>query len=127
MAQLYVLDLVKVMITPSGDETRSGIELEGPYSRPFTVYREWSGPVGYYFEQLVIKQEEEVAFESEPKQIFVRGLQSVTGYTDTVNQRARLKAGPCRVEFLIDGELMAYTEVEAFSPAPAGSLSPTGA
>lgn len=121
MAQLYVLDLVKVMITPAGDETRSGIELEGAYSRPFTIQRNWSGPVGYYFEQVVVKQDDEVAFESDPKQIFVRGLQSQTSYTDTVDQRIRLKPGPCQVAFLIDGVLMAYTDIEAFTLAPAGS------
>lgn len=121
MAQLYILDLVKVTITPAGDETRSGIELEGAYSRPFTVERNWSGPVGYYFEQVVVKQDDQVVFESEPRQIFVRGLQSQTTHTDTVEQRVRLKPGPCQVAFVIDGELMAYTEVEAFTLAPAGT------
>lgn len=121
MAQFYVLDLVKVIITPAGNETVSGIELEGAYSRPFNVYRDWSGPVGYYFEQIVVKQDDEVVYEGEPKQIFVRGLQSRTSYTDTINQRIRLKPGPCQVAFVIDGELMAYTEVEAFTLSPAGA------
>lgn len=121
MARQYVLDLVTVTITPADNETRLGIELDGAYSRPFTVYREWSGPVGYYFEQIVVKQDDQVAYESEPKQIFVRGLQSKTAYTDTIEARIRLKPGPCQVAFVIDGTLMAYTEIEAVTFSPAGT------
>lgn len=121
MSQLYVLDLIRVTVTPADDETRSGIDIEGAYSRPFTVQRDWSGPVGYYFEQIVVKQDDQVVYESEPRQIFVRGLQSRTSYTDTIEQRIRLKPGPCHVSFLIGGTMMAYTEIQASTLSPAGA------
>lgn len=114
----HILELIKVRVIPDDNPAGSGILLDGTISLPFTLEREWSGNVGYYFEQYRIKAGDKQVFQSIPKQIFVRGLQSLTAQRDRVDERIALDPGVCHLEFLIDGIHMATVEVPVEALAP---------
>lgn len=113
MQQEIVVELVRAGARPEG-ESGEGILINGGGTRPFVVERGWSGVAGYYNEQWSIRRGgREVLYQSEPRLIFVRGLQSVTNYTDTVNDRIRLDPGDYELVFLIDGMFMGHVPVQA--------------
>ena len=111
MAHLHILELCSVRVTPDDSPGDSGILVEGSLSLPFTLERQWSGNMGYYFEHYTISVGERQVFESVPQQIFVRGLQSCTFYRDHVDERIRLEPGTCQMVFLIDDVPMAVVEL----------------
>jgi len=113
MQQEILVELVRAGARPEG-ESVEGIIVDGGGTKPFVVERGWSGPAGYYLEQWSIRRGgREVLYQSEPRQIFVRGVQSVTNYTDTVTGRIRLEPGNYQLVFLIDGMFMGHVEVQA--------------
>ena len=113
MQQEILVELVRAGARPEGDSVE-GIIVDRGGTKPFVVERGWSGPAGYYLEQWSIRRGgREVLYQSEPRQIFVRGVQSVTNYTDTVTDRIRLEPGNYQLVFLIDGMFMGNVEVHA--------------
>lgn len=116
---LHILELLEIRVTPDDDPAGSGILVDGSLSLPFTLERQWSGNMGYYFEQYVIQVGDRRVFDSVPRQIFVRGLQSRTSYRDHVDERIQLEPGTCQMHFLIDDVPMAIVElpVRALTPA----------
>jgi hypothetical protein len=113
MQQEILVELVRAGARPES-ESVEGIIVDGGGTKPFVVERGWSGPAGYYLEQWSIRRGgREVLYQSEPRQIFVRGVQSVTNYTDTVTDRIRLEPGNYQLVFLIDGMFMGNVEVNA--------------
>lgn len=113
MQQEILLELVRAGARPVDRPEETGILIDGGGTKPFVVERGWSGPAGYYNEQWSIRRGgREVLYESEPRQIFVRGIQSVTNYTDTVDERIRLEPGSYELVFLIDGMFMGNVGVQ---------------
>lgn len=112
------LELVKVRVIPDDNPVESGILLDGTISLPFMLERAWSGNAGYYFEEYQIKVGDKTVFQSSPRQIFVRGLQSITSHQDRVDERIALEPGVCHLLFLVDGVHTATVEVpvKAFAP-----------
>jgi hypothetical protein len=114
MQQEILLELVRAGVRPVDPPEESGILIDGGGTRPFVVERGWSGAAGYYNEQWSIRRGgRDVLYQSEPRQIFVRGIQSVTNYTDTVSDRLRIEAGNYELVFLIDGMFMGHVGVQA--------------
>jgi hypothetical protein len=112
MAELnHPLELLSIRVTPEDDPNEVGILLDGTISLPFTIERDWSGNMGYYFEQYAITAGEREVYRSVPQQIFVRGLQSRTAYRNTVDERVQLEPGTCELLFIIDDVPMAKVEV----------------
>ena len=111
MDHLHILELLSVRVTPDDSPDDVGILVEGSLSLPFTLERQWSGNAGYYFEQYTISVGDRQVFQSVPQQIFVRGLQSRTTYTDHVDERIHLEPGTCQMLFLIDDVPMATVEL----------------
>lgn len=112
--QEIVLELVRAGIRPAGSPESSGIVVSGDGTTPFTVERGWSGVAGYYNEQWSLRRGgTEAIYTSPHRQIFVRGLQSITSYTDTVDERIRLEPGQYNLVFLIEGMYLGHVDVIA--------------
>lgn len=112
--QEEILELVRAGVRPVDRPDEIGILISGGGTSPFVVERGWSGAAGYYNEQWSIRRGgKQVLYQSEPRQIFVRGIQSVTNYTDTVTDRIRLEPGDYELVFLIDAFFMGYTPIQA--------------
>lgn len=112
--QEIVLELVRAGIRPAGSPEGTGILVSEGGTTPFTVERGWSGVAGYYNEQWSLRRGgTETLYTSATRQIFVRGLQSVTSYTDTVDQRIRLDPGQYNLVFLIEGMFLGHVDVYA--------------
>lgn len=109
-----MLELVRAGIRPEGSPGESAIVLSEGGTRPFTVERGWSGVAGYYNEQWSLRRGgSEVLYTSPARQIFVRGLQSVTSYTDTIDDRIRMDPGEYNLVFLIEGLYLGHVDVFA--------------
>jgi hypothetical protein len=111
MRHLHILELVKVRVTPEDNPAEDSILLEGSMSLPFTLERSWSGNAGYYFEQITIRSGDRQLYAGMPKQIFVRGLQSVTTYEDLIGERIPLEPGSCQLVFVIDDVPMEAVDI----------------
>lgn len=111
MRHPHILELVKVRVSPEDNPAEVGILLEGSMSLPFTLERSWSGNAGYYFEQITIRNGDRQVYAGSPKQIFVRGLQSVTTYEDLISERISLEPGSCQLVFVIDDEPMEAVDI----------------
>ena len=113
MQREILVELVRAGARPER-ESQEGILISGGGTTPFVVERGWSGPAGYYNEQWSIRRGgREVLYQSEPRQIFVRGPQSVTNYMDTVSERIRLEPGNYELVFLIEGMFMGHVPIQA--------------
>lgn len=120
MLQEMVLELVKAGVRPEARPAESGILVAGGVTQPFVVERGWSGVAGYYTEQWSIRRGgRQTFYSSKPRQVFVRGLQSVTSYTDTVSESVRLEPGEYNLVFLVDGLFLGYVDFSASAPEPA--------
>lgn len=113
MQHLIGLELIDARVSPADNPTATGIVLEGGLSRPFLVERGWSGPAGYYLECFAISRGAEVAFRSLPRQIFVRGPQTVTRHSDLVEEGVRLEEGAYQLTFYADDVAVDAVAVEA--------------
>lgn len=111
MRHLHILELIKVRVTPEDNQAEEGILLEGSMSLPFTLQRSWSGNAGYYFEQITIRTGDRQVYAGLPKQIFVRGLQSITSYEDLISDRIPLEPGNCQLVFVIDDVPMEAVDI----------------
>jgi hypothetical protein len=116
MSREIVVELVRAGVRPEGKPGASGILLSDGATMPFIVERGWSGVAGYYNEQWSIRRGgKQVLYRSEPRQIFIRGLQSVTSYVDTADERIKLDDGNYELVFLIEGMFVGYIGVQARS------------
>ena len=114
MPREILVELVRAGVRPVSRPEESGILVEGARSRPFVVERGWSGPEGYYNEEWSIRKGgRQVLYQTDPRLIFVRGVQSVTTYTDTVEERIRLDPGDYQLVFLIEGMFMGHIDIQA--------------
>lgn len=111
MDHIHIVQILSLRVTPDDDPAGSGILVEGALSLPFTLERSYSGVQGYYFEQYLILSDGKQVFASVPQQMFVRGLQSTTTYSDHVNERVNLSQGTCQLVFVIDDVAMAPVDV----------------
>ena len=114
MPREILVELVRAGVRPEGRPEESGILVAGGRTRPFVVERGWSGAEGYYNEEWSIRKGgREVLYQTEPRLIFVRGVQSVTSYTDTVETRIRLDPGGYQLVFLIEGMYLGHIDFQA--------------
>jgi hypothetical protein len=114
MPRDILVELVRAGVRPVARSEETGILIEGGRTRPFVVERGWSGPEGHYNEEWSIRKGgREVLYQTEPRLIFIRGVQSVTSYTDTVEERIRLDPGDYQLVFLIEGMYMGHIDIPA--------------
>lgn len=112
----YVLELVKVRVTPAERTYEDGILVSEGFTQPFVVERSWSGPAGWYLEQWSIRRGgKEILYTSDIKSISVRGIQSVSSYTDLVEKSVPLEAGTYQLVFVIEGRFMGSVDIEVRS------------
>ena len=108
-----MVELVRAGVRPVGRD-ELGIVVEGGGTRPFIVERGWSGVEGHYNEEWSIRKGgKTVLYRADPKLIFIRGVQSVTSYIDTVEERIRLEPGDYQLVFLIEGFYMGHVDIRA--------------
>ncbi len=97
----------------------AGIPVRSGKTLPFLVERGWSAPEGQYVESfyLIDATSREVLYEGPHKERLVWGLQSVTGFSDTVRVPIELTPGKYAVVFALDGVSGGEFPVEAFEVA----------
>ncbi|MGQ0679465.1 MAG: hypothetical protein ACT4OM_07400 [Actinomycetota bacterium] len=116
MLQEIVLELVRAGVAPEGRPGESGVLVSEGGTRPFVVTRGWSGVAGYYNEQWSLRRGgRQILYSSPARQIFVRGLQSVTSYSDAVAGRVRLDPGEYNLVFTMDGLYLGHVDLIARS------------
>ena len=114
MPRQILVELVRAGVRPEGRPEETGIPISGGVTRPFEVERGWSGVAGHYNEEWSIRRGgKEILYRSEPRLIFIRGVQSVTSYTDVVDESIRLEPGSYHLVFLIEGMYMGHIDIEA--------------
>jgi hypothetical protein len=114
MPREILVELVRAGVRPEGHPEATGILVSGGRTRPFVVERGWSGAEGYYNEEWSIRKGgRQVLYQTEPRLIFIRGVQSVTTYTDTVDERIRLEPGDYQLVFLIEGMYVGHIDIRA--------------
>lgn len=113
MPQEYILDLIKVRVAPADSPWDEGIISSDGKTEPFVVERSWSGPAGHYIEQWSIRSGgSAVLYESEPERRFVRGLQSVSTFTDLVSEPLELAPATYQLVFIVEGRYMGSADFE---------------
>lgn len=91
----------------------SRIPVSNGRTRPFLLRRSWSGPAGHYHEQWVLTKDKTPVHQSEPKEIFVRGMQARSEYVDLVTEDIPLEPGDYELVFIVEGRLMGTAPVKA--------------
>lgn len=118
MPKDYFLELVRATVSPADRAWESGIPVLDGRTQPFRISREWSGPAGHYAEAWSIRRGfHEVVYEHPPKEIKVRGMQSVSEHTDRVDDLLRLEPGSYLLVFVVEGLFMGSVDIEV-RPAP---------
>jgi len=113
MSQDALLELVEAHVAPAERTYERGLQVVGGTAKPFLVERSWAGPAGYYWEQWSIRRGgRDVIFTSEPKQIFVKGIQSLRVFTDRVDQAISIEPGKYNLVFIVGGLFMGSVEIE---------------
>jgi hypothetical protein len=89
--------------------------VRGGRTLPFSVTRGWNAPAGHYAEQwfLVDPGTKEVMYESQPRELLVWGLQSVTDTTDVITDPIPLTPGTYELVFALDGVKGGEVEIAA--------------
>lgn len=115
------LELVNARVVRVDRPWDDGIVVQEGKTLPFQVERSWSGPSGNYVERWSIRRGMgEVLHQSEPKYVFVRGIQSITKHVDRVEQPINLEPGAYRLVFVVEGFFMGAVDINV---APAGSAA----
>ena len=93
----------------------AGIPVRAGKTLPFVVERGWNAPAGYYTETwfLVHPESREVLFEGPGQVRLVRGLPTITDFSDEVRIDLTLQPGPYKIVFALDGVKGAEVDVEA--------------
>jgi hypothetical protein len=113
MPQEYVLDLVRTSVAPVDNPFEERISSRGGRTLPFKVLRSWSGPAGTYIEQWSIRRGgAEVLYRHSAQLITVRGMQSVSDFTDTVTEPIELEPGTYKLVFIVEGRFMGAVDIE---------------
>jgi hypothetical protein len=124
MPQEYIIELVEARVIPVDRPFQEGILVEDGLTLPFLVERGWSGPSGNYLEQWSIRRSgREVLHTGALRPISVRGPQSVTRYTDRVDDPIPLETGTYLLAFVIEGRFMGSKEFQVSSEEKAEALA----
>jgi hypothetical protein len=116
MPHEYIIELIDAKVVPADRPHGEGIIVADGSTLPFLVERGWSGPSGYYLEQWSIRKSgREILYTGEVKPISVRGPQSVTRYTDRVDNPIKLEDGTYMLAFVVEGRFMGSTEIQVRS------------
>lgn len=117
MPKDLLLDLVEAKVHRADRPFDSRVIVDRGTTRPFVLERGWSGPSGTYFETWSIRRDSgrEVIHESASRPIFVRGIQSVTRYSDLVSSPITLEPGTYDVVFIVEGRFMGSATITAVS------------
>ena len=93
----------------------NGIPLRSGRTLPFSFYRGWNAPSGYYTEAwfLVHPETREVLFEGPSLVRLIRGLPAVTDVSDEIRESFSLDPGRYLIVLALDGQQAAEIEVEA--------------
>lgn len=112
----YILELLKARVAPADRPYEEGILTVDGLTEPFIVERSWSGPAGYYLEQWSIRRSgSEIIYSGDVKSISIRGLQSISTFTDRVDTPIPLEAGTYQLAFVVEGRFMGFTEIRVSS------------
>lgn len=116
------LELVNSRVAWADRPWENRIAVTDGRTLPFIVERSWSGAAGNYIEQWSIRREmRDIMYKSEPRQIFVRGLQSLTKHTDRVNEPIALDPGSYRLVFVVEGYFMGSADIEVVAAGSAAA------
>jgi hypothetical protein len=121
MPREYYLELIRAKVRPAEHPWDEGIDVKDGHSLPFHVERGWSGPAGHYWEQWSIRRDGTTLYSSAPREIWVRGMQSVTTHTDRVDDSFSLEPGDYQLVFLVHGYLMGEVTITAASATDAAA------
>ena len=114
MAEDALLELIEAHVAPAERPHDRGLTVAAGAAEPFVVERAWAGPAGYYWETWSIRRGgSDVVFTSKPKQIFVKGIQSVRTFTDEVTQAVSIEPGKYNLVFIVENLFMGSVEIEA--------------
>ena len=93
----------------------AGIPLRSGRTLPFSVYRGWNAPAGYYQEAwyLVDPETREVLFEGQSQVRLIHGLPAVTDVSDEIREPFPLQPGTYKIVFALNGTQAAEVEVQA--------------
>ena len=112
----YILELLRARVAAADKPDEDGIVVSDGLTEPFIVERSWSGPAGYYLEQWSIRRDgKEILYEGDLKSISIRGLQSVSTFTDQVDAPIPLEAGTYQLAFVVEGRFMGFSEIRVSS------------
>ncbi|MGI8426165.1 MAG: hypothetical protein ACR2FO_03785 [Actinomycetota bacterium] len=113
MSQDALLELVEAHVAPAERPWARGLPVAGGTALPFVIERSWAGPAGYYWEQWSIRRGgRDAIFTSEPKQIFIKGLQSVRTFTDRVEAPISIGPGTYNLVFIVGELFMGSVEIK---------------
>lgn len=116
------LELAKARVARLDRPWEEAIAVNDGRTLPFAVERSWSGPAGKYIEQWSIRRGMgEILYESDPKYVFVRGIQSITTHTDRVEVPFEIDPGRYRLVFAVEGYFMGAVDIEAVSAGTAAA------
>ncbi len=117
MLKDLLLQLVEAKVHRADRPFDSRVIVEGGTTRPFVLERGWSGPSGSYLETWSIRRGEgrEIVHESAARPIFVRGIQSVTRFSDLVSSPINLEPGTYDLVFVVEGRFMGSATIIAVS------------
>lgn len=122
MPQEYFLELYRARVSPADRPWETGIPSKDGRTLPFRVERAWSGPAGNYLEQWSLRKTvSEAIYTSEPRQIQVRGMQSISEYTDEATTPIEVGPGTYLLVFVVEGLFMGSVEVEVNSAGDAAA------
>jgi len=114
MPENYNLELIKARVAPLESPHQDGLVILSGRVAPFLVERGWAGPSGSYWEQWSIRKgNREIVHQGEMRQIYVRGIQSITSYTDEVQTPITLEPGEYQLVFIVEGLFMGSVEIQA--------------
>jgi len=114
MPKDLLLELVEAKVHRADRPFDSRVIVEGGTTRPFVLERGWSGPSGSYLETWSIRKGgREIIHQSASRPVFVRGIQSVTRYSDLVSKPITLEPGTYDLVFIVEGRFMGSATITA--------------
>ncbi|MGH2707505.1 MAG: hypothetical protein ACRDJK_04350, partial [Actinomycetota bacterium] len=117
MAHDYFLQLMKARVAPADRPWEQGIDLADGNTRPFVVERSWSGPAGTYIEEWSIRRDGKVLYRRPSGYIRIRGMQSVSTYSEWIENPIALDPGAHELVFVVEGYLMGSAGIEVLTPS----------
>lgn len=115
MPKDMLLELAEVKVHRADRPFDSRIVVEDGSTQPFVVERGWSGPSGSYYEIWSIRRGTEIIYQNPTRPVFVKGIQSVTRYSDLVSAPINLEPGSYDLVFIVEGRFMGSAPITAIS------------